>query len=29
MQIEQLSGIEAGHKELLGWIDGWLAERAA
>src|SRR4051794_18914710 len=29
MQIEQLSGIEAGHRELLGWIDGWLAERAA
>jgi AcrR family transcriptional regulator len=29
MQIEQLSGIEAGHSELLGWIDGWLAERAA
>ena len=29
MQIEQLSGIEAGHRELLGWIDGWLQERAA
>ena len=29
MQIEQLSGIETGHRELLGWIDGWLQERAA
>jgi AcrR family transcriptional regulator len=29
MQIEQLSGIEAGHRELLGWIDAWLEERAA
>ena len=29
MQIEQLSGIEAGHRELLGWIDAWLQERAA
>lgn len=29
MQIEQLSGIDAGHRELLDWIDGWLEERAA
>ena len=29
MQIEQLSGITAGHHELLGWIEGWLEERAA
>ena len=29
VQIEQLSGISAGHKELLAWIDGWLEERAA
>jgi hypothetical protein len=29
IQIEQLSGIETGHAELLGWIDGWLEERAA
>jgi AcrR family transcriptional regulator len=28
-QIEQLSGIDAGHEELLRWIDGWLEERAA
>jgi AcrR family transcriptional regulator len=29
VQIEQLSGISAGHRELLDWVDGWLAERAA
>jgi AcrR family transcriptional regulator len=29
VQIEQLSGISAGHRELLSWIDGWLEERAA
>jgi hypothetical protein len=29
MQIEQLSGITTGHRELLGWIDGWLESRAA
>jgi AcrR family transcriptional regulator len=29
MQIEQLSGITAGHRDLLDWIDGWLEERAA
>jgi AcrR family transcriptional regulator len=29
IQAEQLSGISAGHKELLAWIDGWLEERAA
>jgi AcrR family transcriptional regulator len=29
MQIEQLSGITTGHRELLDWIDGWLEERAA
>jgi AcrR family transcriptional regulator len=28
-QIEQLSGIDTGHKELLGWIDSWLEGRAA
>ena len=29
VQIEQLSGIDTGHRELLGWIDDWLGERAA
>jgi AcrR family transcriptional regulator len=29
VQIEQLSGITAGHRELLAWIDGWLEEKAA
>jgi AcrR family transcriptional regulator len=29
VQIEQLSGIGNGHRELLDWIDGWLGERAA
>jgi AcrR family transcriptional regulator len=29
IQIEQLSGITTGHRALLGWIDGWLEERAA
>jgi TetR/AcrR family transcriptional regulator len=24
--LERLSGIEAGHAELLAWIDGWLAD---
>jgi AcrR family transcriptional regulator len=28
IQIEQLSGITTGHRELLDWIDGWLEERA-
>jgi len=28
IQIEQLSGITTGHRELLGWIDTWLEERA-
>ncbi len=23
--VERLSGIEAGHAELLDWIDGWLS----
>ena len=27
IMLERLSGIEAGHAELLEWIDGWLAER--
>jgi AcrR family transcriptional regulator len=27
MILERLSGIEAGHAELLAWIDGWLAEK--
>jgi AcrR family transcriptional regulator len=26
--LERLSGVEAGHEELLDWIDGWLAEAA-
>jgi AcrR family transcriptional regulator len=25
--LERLSGIEAGHAELLDWIDAWLAEK--
>ena len=29
IQIEQLSGIHTGHRELLDWIDGWLEEKAA
>jgi AcrR family transcriptional regulator len=29
VQIEQLSGVTEGHRELLGWIDGWLEEKAA
>ena len=29
IMLERLSGIEAGHRELLDWIDGWLEERAA
>ena len=24
-QLEQVSGIQGGHDELLAWIDGWLA----
>ncbi len=27
--LERLSGIEAGHPELLEWIDSWLAEQEA
>jgi AcrR family transcriptional regulator len=23
--VERLGGIDAGHRELLGWIDGWLS----
>ena len=26
-QLEQVSGIQGGHDELLAWIDGWLAAR--
>jgi len=26
--LERLSGIEAGHSELLAWIDGWLEDRS-
>ena len=29
IQIEQLSGVTTGHRELLDWIDAWLEERAA
>jgi AcrR family transcriptional regulator len=29
MQIEQLSGVDMGHRDLLDWIDGWLEDRAA
>lgn len=25
VQLEEISGIDAGHRELLGWIDGWLS----
>jgi hypothetical protein len=25
--VERLGGIEAGHAELLEWIDGWLSKR--
>jgi AcrR family transcriptional regulator len=27
IMLERLSGIDDGHRELLGWIDGWLQER--
>ena len=27
MILERLSGIEAGHAELLDWIDAWLVEK--
>jgi AcrR family transcriptional regulator len=27
IMLERLSGIEAGHRELLEWIDGWLERR--
>jgi AcrR family transcriptional regulator len=27
IMLEQLSGIETGHRELLEWIDGWLERR--
>jgi AcrR family transcriptional regulator len=26
--VERLGGIEAGHKELLEWIDGWLSKQS-
>ena len=29
MQIEQLSGISTGHRELLDWIDAWLEQRVS
>jgi AcrR family transcriptional regulator len=29
VQIEQLSGVTEGHRELLGWIEAWLEEKAA
>jgi hypothetical protein len=25
IMVERLGGIEAGHAELLDWIDGWLS----
>jgi hypothetical protein len=25
--LERLSGIDAGHRELLEWIDAWLERR--
>jgi AcrR family transcriptional regulator len=28
IMLERQSGIDAGHRELLEWIDGWLDERA-
>jgi hypothetical protein len=27
MILERLSGIEAGHAELLEWIDAWLVDK--
>jgi AcrR family transcriptional regulator len=27
IMVERLGGIDAGHTELLGWIDGWLSSR--
>ena len=27
VQFEQLAGIHTGHRELIDWIDGWLAAR--
>ena len=27
LMLDRMSGIELGHRELLGWIDGWLEER--
>jgi hypothetical protein len=27
IMLEQLAGIETGHRELLDWIDGWLEGR--
>ena len=24
IEVEQLSGIREGHRELLAWVDGWL-----
>jgi|SRR5215207_2298002 len=29
VQIEQLSGITTGHRDLLAWIDGWLERQDA
>jgi AcrR family transcriptional regulator len=28
VMVEELSGIEAGHRELLDWIEGWLDDRS-
>jgi hypothetical protein len=28
IMVERLGGIDAGHDELLAWIDGYLAERS-
>ena len=29
IMLERAQGITTGHRELLGWIDGWLAEQEA
>jgi hypothetical protein len=29
IMLERAQGITTGHRELLGWIDGWLEEQEA